>query len=66
MGKCPIHYAVPPRLEWCRVTGFREPEEGRLHLGARCPSCRLWLRWLPHDTPGAPLAVRVEPFRRAT
>ena len=60
MGNCPNRCGSTPRAEWCRS------DDGRLHLGARCPSCRLWLRWLPHDTPDAPVAVTVEPFRRAT
>ena len=51
---CPIHGEVAARLEWCR-------SDGKLHLGYRCP-CGLWLRWMPHDTPGAPIPVKVEPF----
>lgn len=61
---CPDHGRVTPRLAWCRSAPLRyDPPEGRLHLGARCPHCNLWLRWLPKDTEGAPPAVRIEALR---
>ncbi len=52
---CPDHGPVEPRLAWCRSDG--------LHLGGRCRVCNLWLKWLPADTKGAPMAVRIEALR---
>lgn len=41
---CPNDGRVEPVLEWCRS------DDGRLHLGVRCPRCRLWLRWVAART----------------
>ncbi len=41
---CPEHGRVKPVIAWCR-------SDGRLHKGARCPFCGLWLRWLPPENP---------------
>lgn len=37
---CPDHGSVEAVLEWCAS------DDRNVHLGARCPVCRLWLRWL--------------------
>ena len=41
---CPEHGQVDLALEWCAG------DAGRVHLGARCPVCRLWLRWVASGT----------------
>ncbi len=43
---CPTHGVVKPVLEWCSVAANRWYRRETLHLGARCPECRLWLGWL--------------------
>lgn len=51
MLTCPHHGELEPYLQWFRADG--------LHLGAVC-QCGLVLRWMPHDTRGAPPAVSVK------
>ena len=57
---CPDHGSVEAVLEWC--TG----DDGSVHLGARCPRCRLWLRWVSPGRGAPPLLPSGVPlFSRA-
>lgn len=42
---CPDCYKeVTPQLRWKRYSGGQ-------HLGAYCPDCRIWIRWVPQQSP---------------
>jgi endogenous inhibitor of DNA gyrase (YacG/DUF329 family) len=61
--ECPVCGAVErPLLEW-RAYSTRAGEEHR-HLGAYCPSCGRWLKWLRQQK--AMLPARGVPEGEAT
>jgi endogenous inhibitor of DNA gyrase (YacG/DUF329 family) len=55
--ECPTCGPVPrPVLEWRRYTTWAG-EEHR-HLGAYCPHCGRWVKWLRQQKPMLPAARR--------
>lgn len=40
--ECPAFCGlVTPSLSW------KVMSNGRVHLGARCPNCQYWIKWVP-------------------
>lgn len=52
---CPDCGTITPILYWYYMSS------GGLHLGARCPACTNWLKWLPQTDAWLRTAPPLEP-----